>query len=184
MTKDFAKNRQSSHRATTNKSATKSRQEEDLPSSSFKPFALGTIFGVILCLGVQWFLSLDPVDSSQDSIADVLEPEVITGPVLDFYTRLREVEVMVPDDGIDIVSQNLLYLLQAGSFRNAQDADSMRAQLILLNMVAEISKFNHNGEIWHRVIVGPFSDRSSMAKARTTLLENGIESLLLTQPAE
>ncbi|MEQ9023321.1 MAG: SPOR domain-containing protein [Pseudomonadales bacterium] len=102
-------------------------------------------------------------------------------PVIDFYTRLREIEVMVPDDELILDSPNLIYLLQAGSFRNAKDADSLRAQLILLNLNAEVSKFNHNGEVWHRVIVGPFENHSAMSSARTSLLENGIESLLLTK---
>ena len=181
MTTDFAKNTSKERNARATR--TSKSEKASLP---VRPFVLGSIFGVFLCLGVQWFLdskaeNIDPADT----LAEPIAADAVTGPVLDFYTKLREVEVMVPDEDTLVVEEaKLQYLLQAGSFRDAKDADSMRAQLILLNLDADISKFNHNGEIWHRVIVGPFAGKSAMSKTRTTLLENGIESLLLTQPVE
>ena len=178
MTKDFAKSASKER----NPRATRS-SSEDHPSS-IKPFIAGSVFGVLLCLGVQWLLSMNTNTGSVEPMVDSLTPEAVTGPVFDFYTKLREVEVIVPDESLVQESKDVLYLLQAGSFRDAKDAESMRVQLILLNLDVAISKFNHNGEIWHRVIVGPFPNRSIMSKTRTTLLENGIESLLLTQPVE
>lgn len=178
MSQDFAK------KTSSDRSRNASRNNEAETISNMKPFAFGTIFGIIVCLVGQQIFTGQFNEELADPLESVPTIEEATGPVLDFYTRLREVEVLVPDEALVPTSQNLIYLLQAGSFRKAEDADSMRVQLILLNLDAEISKFNHNGEIWHRVIVGPFEDRSTMAKTRTTLLENGIESLLLTQEVE
>lgn len=163
-----------------------SRTKDQPASGNPKLFLFGTIFGVLLCLGVQTLLTLgdDPQEIAQnlpDAANNLPSVDQAREPVIDFYTRLREIEVMVPDDELVLDSPDLIYLLQAGSFRNAEDADSLRAQLILLNLNAEVSKFNHNGEVWHRVIVGPFEDHSKMSSARTSLLENGIESLLLTK---
>lgn len=180
MTKDFAKNSSKDR----SRNATRSSQPSDSATNSIKPFISGSLFGVLFCLGAQWLLSNNSRDLNPEILDDIIAPEIVSGPVLDFYTRLREVEVLVPDEDISLASKNVVYLLQAGSFRDAADADSMRVNLILLNLDAEISKFNHNGEIWHRVIVGPFSERTNMARTRTTLLENGIESLLLTQVSE
>lgn len=156
----------------------------DSDKSPTKPFLAGSVFGVLLCLSVQWFMAQSGTSVPEEIIADRLNPETVTGPVFDFYTKLREVEVLVPDQSTEIEVKDIEYLLQAGSFRDAKDADSMRAQLILLNLTAEIRKFNHNGEIWHRVIVGPYDNRSTMSSVKTTLLENGIEALLLTQVAK
>lgn len=163
-----------------------SRTKDQPAASGFRPFFLGTILGILLCLGVQSLLTLgsNPQEIARnlpDAASNLTSVDQVREPVIDFYTRLREVEVMVPDEELILDSPNLIYLLQAGSFRNAADADSLRAQLILLNLNAEVSQFNHNGEVWHRVIVGPFEDHSAMSSARTSLLENGIESLLLTK---
>ena len=60
------------------------------------------------------------------------------------------------------------------------DADKLRAQLILLNLDARIEKVTiRNGELWHRVIVGPFQDQSRLASARSTLVANQYNALML-----
>jgi cell division protein FtsN len=71
-----------------------------------------------------------------------------------------------------------VYLLQAGSFRNADDADSVRVSLLLLNMHASIEKVTTApGETWHRVLVGPFTTTAELGSARTKLTQNGIDSI-------
>ncbi|MGB1271593.1 MAG: SPOR domain-containing protein, partial [Endozoicomonas sp.] len=72
------------------------------------------------------------------------------------------------------------YLLQAGSFRNAQDADRLRAQLLLQGLNPKVEKVNvGSGETWHRVQLGPFIDRSSLHNAQQVLASQNIDSLLL-----
>ena len=62
----------------------------------------------------------------------------------DFYEILREQEVEVDAKVIENTPQknNYHYFLQAGSFRQAADADKMRAKLILLNLPANVE--NHH----------------------------------------
>ena len=56
--------------------------------------------------------------------------------------------------------ENFTYLLQAGSFKIANDAESRRVKLLLLNLNASVELIDlGNGEKWHRVLVGPFEDR-------------------------
>lgn len=178
MTKDFAKKTGTSQKRS---AATKTAAS---PSSQpIKPFFFGTIFGVLLCLALQWLLSNNSNSPAEPSTSppETTEPRK---PELNFYETLTNAEVIVSEEAIAYEADKVAYLLQAGSFRREADADAMRVQLILLNLDAEIRKFESNGELWHRVIVGPFNERSKMAKTRSTLLENGIESLLLTQSAE
>lgn len=71
-----------------------------------------------------------------------------------------------------------VFVLQAGSFKNAADADSVRASLLLLNMHANIEKVTTGtGETWHRVVVGPYRNTTDLGNARALLSQNGIDSI-------
>lgn len=145
-------------------------------------------------------------------------------PRFDFYTLLKETEVIVPEEDNPSLPRNsniaktvkeltlneeelpkpspnrtepetsreprpvekpaaeyrTVYVLQAGSFKNASDADSVRARLLLLNLQASIEKVTtNNNETWHRVLIGPFNDKAESSKARAALTRNGIDSIQL-----
>ena len=107
----------------------------------------------------------------------------------DFYTLLPEREVIVEvdrdEDDDSQAKQNTVYILQAGSFKQAADADRLRAKLILMGLDARVEPItSSNGGRWHRVQVGPFTNRSRLAKARNTLINEGIDTLLLKRKAE
>lgn len=72
-----------------------------------------------------------------------------------------------------------LYLLQAGSFQNRQDAENQRARIILLNLNANIAEGIVGGRTHYRVQVGPFAGRPTADAARTLLTGNDIESIFL-----
>ena len=75
---------------------------------------------------------------------------------------------------------NSVYLLQVGSFKNNQDAESLRVQLLLLNLESFVESYKtSSGDTWHRVLVGPFTNNSDSLSARTKLSENNLDSLLL-----
>lgn len=100
----------------------------------------------------------------------------------DFFTLLPEREVIVPDEqprDVAPSSEQYNYILQAGSFKTTKDADRRRAELLLLGLEAKIEAVEANGDTWHRVYVGPFTSRSKLSKARSTLISEGIETLLL-----
>ena len=105
----------------------------------------------------------------------------------DFYTLLPEREVIVPvepETGDNEPREQVFYLLQTGSFRNAADADRQRASLLLLGLDAKVDKVQgNNGDTWHRVQVGPFTNRSKLSKARGMLVDKGINPLTLKKKA-
>ncbi|WP_421846653.1 SPOR domain-containing protein [Marinomonas sp.] len=74
--------------------------------------------------------------------------------------------------------QDFYYMLQAASFRNPEDADRMRAKLILSGMVeASIRKTIGQGEQpWYRVVLGPYESRSKMNRAEDKLVSMDIAS--------
>lgn len=102
----------------------------------------------------------------------------------DFYKMLREAEVPVtapqnPPAGK--VEEKVDYLLQVASFRSSAEAEQVRAELMLLNLNARIEQSVREGTTWYRVMVGPFSNRSQLAKARDTLLSNRHQAMLVTR---
>lgn len=116
--------------------------------------------------------------------------EATPKPRFDFYQLLKESEVVVkpepiPQEEIARKTENVEYVLQVGSFKNASDADRMRAQLILLNLDARVETVRvRNAETWHRVLVGPFSTRADMSRARGALADNEMDSLLLKRKVD
>lgn len=106
----------------------------------------------------------------------------------DFYKILRDTEVPVTSSRAPAtpkVEENVEYLLQVASFRSATDAEQVRAELTLLNLTARIEQSTaKEGNVWHRVIVGPFANRSQLAKAKDTLLSNRFDAMLLKRKRE
>lgn len=105
----------------------------------------------------------------------------------DFYEILKNAKVDVgstkskPSTGTTVKNdEHTEYLLQVASFKSMQDAEQLRAELILLNLPAMTEVANiRNGEKWHRVIVGPYISHSKLASARSTLISNQFEALVL-----
>lgn len=132
------------------------------------------------------------VTTSAKSKSAAIKPteteEEIPKPRFDFYKLLQENEVIVPatepapgtEKAVEPQQDSMEYILQVGSFQNSVDADKLRAQLILLNLEARIEKVTiRNGEVWHRVIVGPFTDQSRLSSARSNLVANQYSPLVL-----
>ncbi|MCL7744784.1 SPOR domain-containing protein [Guyparkeria hydrothermalis] len=67
------------------------------------------------------------------------------------------------------------YLIQAGSFRAAKDADARKAALALLGMESRVAAVTVAGQRYHRVIVGPVPG-DQVSAVRSQLEEAGIES--------
>lgn len=104
----------------------------------------------------------------------------------DFFTVLPEMEVVVPNQELSRESDPDLpsgdasrYMLQVGSFRNAGDAEQMKARLALLGNVAAVQMVTVNGETWHRVRIGPVEGARRADEIRRGLQDNGIETLIL-----
>lgn len=122
------------------------------------------------------------------------------GPRFEFYSILPELEVVVPefgrgsgeegtDDGdtasepapAEPAAEGGHYYLQAGSFRKAEQADRMKAEIALLGLDVVIQDVQVNGEQWHRVRVGPYTSTSALKAAQQRLRENEIEHLVMRE---
>lgn len=139
------------------------------------------------------------------------ERQAESKPRFDFYKLLEENEVKVPKpqnqqvrvrdtqsaDGTNKgddkntrspdrsdPASNMVYILQAASFRDASEAERLRASLMLANLNVAVESATDTRGTWHRVLVGPYTNRSSVAKARSILAEHSLMPLVLKRPAK
>jgi len=113
----------------------------------------------------------------------------VTSPTFDFYKILPNKEIniseYVADDQPGVkqeqdTSENGIYVLQVGSFKDYDAADSVKARLALMGIVPEIQRVVINGQdVRYRVRVGPFKDREKLAQTRYRLKENEMNFMLL-----
>lgn len=105
----------------------------------------------------------------------------------DFYTLLPELEVVVDPPSArkkttvhETPEKHIaMYYLQAGSFKNSDDANMLKAQLALMGVETNVETVNVNNINWHRVRVGPSRELDQLKSIQKRLRENKIDSMLL-----
>ena len=144
-----------------------------------------------------------PATRSEDPVAQ--EPTEKPKPKYDFYTLLPEKEVLIPDAELqaqadaetkrnaapkpavnapDLVSAApetsaptaARFLIQAGAFKNPDEAENLKATIALTGEVARIESADINGTTVYRVRLGPYGTASSLSAAKQALSSHGIEA--------
>ncbi len=159
--------------------------------------------GLAIGLFIAFLAGLAPSAIDVRTVADRLatagqeaEQNSKSEPVFDFYTLLPESEVTVSVAGEPVTGAPAVknpqqksttspsipkqYLLQAGSFRSFKDAERLRARLLLEGYMPKVEKVTvGSGETWHRVQLGPFSDRATIENMQQVLASQNVDTLLL-----
>lgn len=141
---------------------------------------LGAFFGAGLSIALYWKASATRMQSTPDVTIATRTP---TGQLVsktlaksslskkgeqrfDFYNLLPN---LAQEESISekvekpthIHSENIAYSIQVGSFRLLVQAEELKAKLAMSGFEASIQTHNvSQKEIWYRVYVGPFSDKS------------------------
>ena len=71
------------------------------------------------------------------------------------------------------------FILQVRSYNDPDAADARRAEIILNGLSADVMKTTENGEIWYRVISGPYESQEAAVIAQQTLQHSGIDSIVV-----
>lgn len=107
-------------------------------------------------------------------------------PRFEFYSILPEMEVPVSTETLpargtrEPPKEDGSYLLQVGSFRGADEAERLKANLALLGMEAAIQTVSVDGrQTWHRVRIGPFSSLREAYGVRDRLAREELEAIVL-----
>ena len=165
--------------------------------------------GILIGLGLAWYLFAEgyiPAPGIEQQLGGERsnrrqpEPAIADGisPAdaeqnkthYDFFTVLPESKVAVPAQYSGQKNGQKLgpetdpgtYLLQAGSFRQAGDAEQLKARLALIGIVAKIQTVNVGETTWHRVHIGPVNGARKADELRNHLADNGIDSLVMKNP--
>jgi len=132
-----------------------------------------------------------------------------TKPQFEFYTILSKLEVFIPEPEneeenkqpekkhstaktslnskstsntkikVKFKPTQKSYLLQAGSFKNKQDAERRKASLALLGIQSSIQSTKIKHDMWHRVRIGPFANTARLHETLSTLKQNNIQAMTM-----
>ena len=199
MTRDFAKRPHSPHKK-------KSKHKSNVPAWVW--LFTGSVLGAFVMF--LFYLTGIPPQPGSENLKDIL-PTIVESvpdfkkeeatakskvendeekqqqPRFTFYKQLENEQFEVDDKPLDpqrlARKQNMEYIIQVASYRSAESADRLRAQLILLNFNAWVeTRDTRNLERFYLVKVGPFGTSAKRDRARSTLYENGFDDILvLTQ---
>lgn len=191
MPKDYAKGRKAPAKKPARKpAARKTPARKSAQSHSVSPlkwYGGGVLTGVFLCFIA--YLATLPAQQPGQSVqstptignsADPAPPK----PEFSFYTLLPEATLDIDVDPAEVApargtASSEKYILQAGSFRQREDADRRRAELLLLGLDPKVEESSGDNGLWFRVYLGPFDSRSKVAKARSLTAAQDIDTLLL-----
>jgi len=159
------------------------------PGSSPWPWYFAGLFSGVFACGLVWLAMQQPDTAAAIGGAAVEDDGKPAGDGLrfDFYTLLPQQKIDVELDEATIAAERGKsgydqFVLQAGSFKQGQDADRRRAELLLLGLDAHVEETTGDNGRWYRVYIGPFESRSRLQKARGTTAQQGIDTLLLKRP--
>ncbi|MBT6206544.1 MAG: SPOR domain-containing protein [Francisellaceae bacterium] len=151
---------------------------------------VGIIFmGVIVSNWLQVFQKSENINSvAQSSPIQKPQPDTVetANSKFDFYTLLPKTSTSTHQASnlnnnksqatssrtLDLQQTTPSYLVQVGSFKNASDADELRAKLTLQGYSAQSHQIRlKSGQYWYRVSVGPFKNHK-LAKSQQEQLES------------
>jgi hypothetical protein len=167
------------------------RKSKGRAPASLRSYMAGLLSGVFLCLIVYFGLisSEVPGEQSNPKGSDVSLGVNVDTPTYTFYGTLtdtdyvwgEEVEAKAdgPVDSSAAVQPEKYFVLQAGSFRHKDDADSRRAELIILGLNPTIEQAQTDQGLWHRVFLGPFKTKSEVLEARGLAASQDIDTMTI-----
>ena len=172
------------------------KKRSSAKSSSIIPAWIWLTLGILIGLGIAMFTKSNGRHVNQPQASTPSQPSITTEPKtkqkFDFYTLLPELEIVIPHEetqppkqkpnSANTQAQNNYkggYLLQAGSFQQFNEADSLKARLALIGVEANIQSVEVNKTKWHRVQIGPSHDRNALETLRKRLKASQIDTILL-----
>jgi len=108
----------------------------------------------------------------------------------DFYDILPQYEVVLPEVETTAgpsarakpVEEPGSYVLQAGSFSAASDADKLQANLALLGIESRVQRVTIDDDVYHRVRIGPITDLERLNRIRRQLHDAHVNAMLMKVP--
>lgn len=111
-----------------------------------------------------------------------------SGPHFDFYQLLAHpTQILTSGESSEVATPPASnpvavpgsYILQVASFRDARDAEALKAQLALWGVQAQVQPVDVQGETWHRVRVGPIADLHRLNALRGKLAAHKLQPMVI-----
>ena len=77
------------------------------------------------------------------------------------------------------VDGDIAYILQAGAFGAANDAEAVKARIALLGLSARVESATVQGKTFYRVRMGPYGTASELAEAKRKLAGGGLPAMAI-----
>jgi cell division protein FtsN len=172
-------------------------------SSLLVGILIGLVLGLCVALGVAWYINKMPSPFAtrvapppkseapravppQATRSDEPKAKAEEKARFDFYKILPGAEEPKADKAARDKSPastpagRETFMLQAGAFQSAADADNLKARLALLGFEATIETTRSADKgTWHRVRVGPYTSVEELNRTRDTLKQNGVQTTLV-----
>lgn len=188
MARDYAKQ---GNKGRQRNAARRKPVQRSSAGSGWRLYAAGVLTGVFISfmvyLGTLQAPAGNPDEQTPSAQAEVAPPK----PRFDFYTLLPEQTIEVDTERSEVEPARDLgspaaagagseqLFLQAGSFRQRDDADRRRAQLLLLGLEPTVQETNGDNGRWFRVYLGPYATRAEVNRARGLTAAQDIDTLML-----
>jgi cell division protein FtsN len=184
------------------------KKKGDGPGGGARPMGVGILIGLLLglciAIGVALYINkgpnpfvdkYEPAPSAPGAGATKKkgsgEPKSTALKLeFDFYKILPGWEEAVTDREFGRQATRAskeVYFLQVAAFPKPADADNLKARLALSGIESKIQTAQlPDGKIWHRVRIGPFSDKNELSDSREALKRINLEANLIKirEPAQ
>lgn len=130
--------------------------------------------------------SVQVESNNKKQVSEKVKEQKPQPPQFDFYTILPKKEMVVPEHEIKTrtreeqvgKSKKASYVIQAGSYKDAMDADQLKAKLALMGIESKIQKAKVESVIWYRVKIGPYTQMGSVNNIMSRLQKNGMKPVI------
>ncbi len=163
---------------------------------SASSFGVGLVVGVAVSMTTVYLIrDTGPSDSTTaggDGIPTedgAEQGEQKGAPSYEFFERLPAAEVSTDTEPYKTLTpggyvEPSEYLVQAGSFRQPDDANRLRARLMLTGITADITvnTLDDGDGVWHRVVLGPFGSKEDAEQMVANLRQHDLSPTLRQVP--
>ena len=183
MPKDYRKSSRPAGRKRTNTRSNKA-------SNTFlhgPSFVVGVVVGALLFIAGAYApevfdrtpLAVNPPATTPEPTVEFEFPKLLRESEVAANTQpydedLAEAEPAVPTE----------FLIQAASFQDADDAETLRAELLLQDMPVTMTRVTLTDGNWYRVVVGPFDNTTEASRMLSKLREQDLKAIMLRKTVQ
>ena len=124
-------------------------------------------------------LPADEVAMSDAELAAASRAEAARNEDAADLADMPEPEPAAPEPKVTAPDADTPYILQAGAFGAASDAEAVKARIALLGLSARVESAEIQGNTVYRVRMGPYGTASALAEAKAKLANGGLPAMAI-----